>query len=260
MGLSVPPDPLIAFVLQQAGLDPAAYRAKAMDRRLSACLRALRVTSSEAAISLLTNRPALTPLALDTLLIGVSEFFRDRAVFDFLRTRGLPELMHGRERLRVLSAGCSDGQELYSVAVLLAEMDCLGRCELVGVDCRPAAVAAARAGRFSGAALAGLDPAILSRYFHREGIGWRVSGELRRKTDWRVENLLSTAESQAWDMILFRNVAIYLDLRKAEGLWARLVAQLTAGGLLVTGRAERPPGRLTLARLAPCLYRKPQGG
>jgi chemotaxis methyl-accepting protein methylase len=59
-----------------------------------------------------------------------------------------------------------------------------------------------------------------------------------------------------WDLILFRNVAIYLDPRLAQSLWARLVRQLRVGGLLVTGKAERPPQNLPVRRIGHCLYER----
>jgi chemotaxis protein methyltransferase CheR len=251
-----PADPLIDFVLEQAGLDPAAYRPSATRRRVLACIRALQASSHAEAVALLRAHPQLVSVALEAILIGVSDFFRDRAVFDFLRTHVLPELTRPGRSLRIYSAGCSNGQELYSLAILLAEMNSLAGCQLVGADCRAPAVAAAQAGLFTEASLPGLTPELRSRYFQRENAGWRITEELRRRTQWRVESIFAAKEPMSWDLILFRNVAIYLTAEKLEPVWTNLTAGLTPGGLLVTGRAERPPALLPLVRLAPCIYRK----
>ena len=102
-------------------------------------------------------------------MIGVTNFFRDPHVFAQLAERALTYLPTCRGAVRVWSAGCSDGSELYSVAMLAAELGVLGRCELLGTDCRPDAVERARAGVFDDAAVRGVPPDLLRRYFTRAG-------------------------------------------------------------------------------------------
>ena len=106
------PDPFISWLLEQAGLDPAAYRAQAMNRRVAACLRQLRVPSAAAARALLEERPNLLPRVINTILIGVTEFFRDRLVFDHLRRVSLPELIAGRGGFGTRSAESSGSTDL----------------------------------------------------------------------------------------------------------------------------------------------------
>lgn len=250
-----PADPLVEFVLKQSMLDPKAYRSGSTTRRVPACLRLLRVSTEQQAISLLKRKPELLGNALDALLIGVSEFFRDAAVFECL-ARILPGLAQSERRLRAYSAGCSEGQEIYSLAILLAEAGSLDRWELVGADCRPSAIATAKAGLFNRNGTSGVGPGLQSRYFRRERGGWRISETLRQRTQWRVEELLSLRAAGKWNLIFFRNVAIYLRVEKAAPLWASLCSALETDGLLVTGKAERPPGHLPLIRLHPCIYRK----
>ncbi len=103
---------------------------------------------SEEGRALLENRPDLLPAAVGSLLIGVTEFFRDPAVFEAVRARVVPELAaRGRGPLRIWSAGCSSGEELYSLAILLAEAGLLAGSFLLGTDCRIEAVRQARSGR-----------------------------------------------------------------------------------------------------------------
>ncbi len=78
-------DEFISWVLKRAGLDPAAYRTQSLHRRLPACLRAMKVCSTSAARELLERKPQLVPKAIGSLLIGVTEFFREPGVFDCLR-------------------------------------------------------------------------------------------------------------------------------------------------------------------------------
>ncbi len=249
-------DAFLLWLFQQFGLDATDYRSSALRRRLPACLRALRVCSVAEAKRLLEIRPEMLPVAVNAVLIGVSSFFRDPPVFKYLRSRVLPELLRNRDSLRVLSAGVATGQELYSVAMLLEERGALEGSYLLGVDCRGEAIAQARAGVFSDAGLAGMDAGWRERFFEQVKDQWVASNTLRKALHWKACDLFSGTVSEPWDVILFRNVGIYLERSRAESLWAGLAAQLSVGGIFVTGKAERPPSVLPLVRLAACVYRK----
>jgi chemotaxis protein methyltransferase CheR len=244
-----------ALVLGRAGLDPALYRATPLGRRMSACLRAMRAESETAAQARLATNPALLDLALNTLLIGVSHFFRDPTVFETLRTIVMPELAARPRPLRIASIGCSSGAELYSVAMLLAEAGALDRSSLLGIDCRPSAVSLAQKGWFSDAALGGLNLPLRTRYFEPVADGWQVVEAIRRRTEWRVLDATRDCPPGPWDLVLCRNLVIYLQTRTADTLFERLSEQLGAGGWLVVGHAERPPASLKLTQVARCIYK-----
>jgi chemotaxis methyl-accepting protein methylase len=138
--------------------------------------------------------------------------------------------------------------------MLLADMGALDRSELLGVDARPSAVTAARAGVFDVNQLSDIDVRRRERYFSIQGAQGTISPQLRAHTTWRVEDLCRAEPGGGWDMILCRNVTIYLEEAAAGALWHRLTGRLAPGGYLVTGKAERPPAGLPLRRLAPCIY------
>lgn len=251
-----PVDPFVSWLLAQSGLDAAAYRSGALSRRLPACLRFLRTGSPESARALLNSRPDLLPRALDSMLIGVTDFFRDPLVFQQLHARVVPALRTARPVLRCCSVGVSQGHELYSVAMLLAEAGLLGQAELLGIDCRPAAIAQAGEGLFAEAELVNVPPYLRSKYFCREAGGWRADRRLAAHLRWEVGDVFNLEGRACWDLILFRNVAIYLEEMHAASAWGGLSRLLSEGGFLVVGKAERPPASLPLRRLAPCIYRK----
>jgi hypothetical protein len=113
----------LEWLFAQAGLEARRYRPETLQRRLPACLRALRVRSAAQARRLLEETPALVGTALGAMLVGVTWFFRDVSVFDMLRNYVIPTVVAKRKALYAWSAGCSDGAELYSLALLLAESD-----------------------------------------------------------------------------------------------------------------------------------------
>ena len=247
----------LAWVVQQFGLTPESYRRRALNRRLAACQRQVGVRSPEEIRARLEREPALLGPALDALLIGVTEFFRDTAVFERVRYEVLPEILRRRSAVRVYAPGVSSGEELYSVAMLLAESGALARSELTGVDCRPEAIVRARAGVFAPEQLAGVPSAWREKYFAPTPTGdWRAVPELRDRMRWVAGDMFNFTLPAQPDLILFRNVAIYFSAQSAERAWATLVRQLMPGGWLVTGRAEKPPAHAPLVRVAPSIYRK----
>jgi chemotaxis methyl-accepting protein methylase len=247
-------DPFVNWLFRQAGLSAAHYRPETLRRRLPACLRNLRVRSTEQARQLLERSPGLVPAAVSALLVGVTTFFRDREPFERLRTL-LRELARGRPGLHVWSAGCSDGSELYSVALILAEAGLLGGY-LLGTDCRPDALRTARAGQYDTAAIRGVPQELLRRFFAFRDGRWEIDPSLRRAVRWRAGDVLTTPEPGAWDLILFRNAAMYMKAEAAYPLWVRFEHALRPGGLLVLGKAERPVGASRLTCVGPCLYRR----
>jgi chemotaxis methyl-accepting protein methylase len=253
------------WIFSGAGLDFSLYRPESLRRRLPACLRALRVPSVRKARRALQHDPSLRPTALSALLIGVTSFFRDPPVFSVLASRVLPALAGRPGVVRAWSAGCSDGLELYSLAIVLAEFGLVGRSRLLGTDCRAEAVDHARAGLFTADAVAAVHGDWLDRYFVPSDDGtYCVRDDVRKATEWRCDNLLGdprrdlphSGEGEGgFDLILCRNVAIYLTPAAAARLWRRLYAALRPGGVLVTGKAERV-SHGGLQPLAPCVFRK----
>ena len=144
--------------------------------------------------------------------------------------------------------------------MLLAELaasDGAG-CELLGTDCRPAALARAAAGEFEASAVAGVPPALLARYFTFDGVHYRVNESIRCATRWQTRDALRPDEAPPgeWDLVLCRNLAIYLQPAATANLWAALARAVRPGGVLVTGKAERPLGVRGLSPIGPCLYRR----
>lgn len=212
--------------------------------------------SSEAAACARLEDDGVRNAVLDSLLIGVSGFFRDTAVWTALQGSVLPDLARRRPgTIRVLSVACSSGAELYSVAMLLAEARLLHRSELVGVDCRPGALAAARAGLFDTVALESVPPGLRDRYFERTGTVWRASNALRHRSTWQIMDATRALPAGPWDLVLCRNFTMYLRDDIADAVCRRAAASLSPGGSLVLGKAERAPSLSGLTTVSRSIHR-----
>lgn len=190
--------------------------------------------------------PALMTRTVDAMVTCETLFFRDRAPFEAMRGIVLPKLKEKRRdfrNLRIWSAACATGQEPYSIAMVIDDMsrDFAGwRIDIVASDVSQKALAAARAGVYSQFEVQrGLPTPMLLRYFRKETEGWRVSEHLRAAIDFREVNLVSDfAALGHFDVVLCRNVLMYMDVERRCDILRRISAQLAPDGYLLLGATE----------------------
>ena len=215
--------------------------------------------------NLRTDKAERDALASD-LLINVTSFFRDPKTFQYIEDKALPDLiaaLDGRDTLRVWCAGCSSGEETYSLAILLAEAIAKsGRTigvQLFASDVDADAVALARAGHYPAAVAADISPDRLAKYFTRDEDGYRVSSTLRAMVVFSVQDILRDPPFSRLDLISCRNVLIYLGPEAQNKVLSLFSFALRPGGLLLLGSAETTSaadGRFTVVAKAERLYRQ----
>jgi chemotaxis protein methyltransferase CheR len=191
---------------------------------------------------------ALDRRIVDAITTNETSYFRDTSPFDLLRHKIVPELIDRRKRsgaarIRIWSAACSTGQELYSIAILLKELlgdpDRYG-VRLVGSDISDDAVARASRGRFCPVEISrGLSDAQRTRHFTPIAGGWQIRDEIRAMASFKKLNLMADFSAMGrFDVILCRNVAIYFNERDKISLFGRIEAALEPEGYLVIGAME----------------------
>ena len=206
------------------------------------------------------------------LTVGETYFFREPLHFEFLRRRVLPGIqsLRGASHVfRVWSAGCASGEEAYSLAILFEEQLLGANLRLIATDISRAALARARAGRYGAWSLRGSDDERIDRYFRRrEKNQFEIIDRIRRQVTFEYLNLARgeypSFFTGVWgnDIILCRNVMIYLDRDTVRGLARRLFESLADGGWLITGPSDPPLGELapyeTMLTDAGVFYRRPE--
>lgn len=243
-------------LFELTGLPRRAYRVSFLQRRLAACLRFLQVREVEPGIAKLRQSPEARMEILNAVLLGVTDFYRDQDVFEGAQKVLSDAWRLAQGRIRVWSAACSDGKELYSMASLMAEMGFLPQAELCGTDFRADAIYRAQAGRYRHEEMERLPERVRAAHFRQDVAGVSVRQDLQEVIRWKQADLFDGAEAGPWHLILWRNMAIYLEREAAYLVWQSLVAELRPGGFLMVGKADYPPPGLGLMRVAPCLYQK----
>ena len=220
-----------------------------IEDRLQPVLRAAKIATLDELARLLVadTRSDLARTVAETLTINETSFFRDRALFTALSDRLLPQLLAAREatrRIRIWCAGCSTGQEPYSVAMVLDEQMRRRpgwRVEILATDLSRAVIEQAQRGIYSQFEVQrGLPVAQLLRHFSRKDDLWHVSDYLRAKVTFRRQNLMSIpAGMDAFDIIFCRNVLFYFEPETKRRVLKRLSSVLAKDGFLALGGAER---------------------
>ncbi len=227
-------------LLQLVGIDLNCYKPEQMQRRLSAYLHRSGYANWPKFFRSLYAQPDELEKFTNYLTINVSSFFRDPHAYKLLRTAILPELVKKRSALRIWSAGCSRGQEAYSVAMLL--IDLCGpqhNHRILATDIDRNALAWSKAGGpYTSDDIQHVLPHMKLEYFEaRENQFW-LKENLRHQVHFQHHNLLSDQLSGQFDLIICRNVVIYFQASAKEQLYRRFYDKLRQGGILFVGSTE----------------------
>lgn len=196
--------------------------------------------------------PALAEQVIEALLNNETYFYRDRLPFELLMAGPLKRLESARaaeKKLAIWSVGCSTGQELYSIAMAVAEQGLRWqgwKIELVGTDISRAAVERARAGRYSQFEVQrGLPVLQMVRWFTEEGGGeWRISDRIRAMTRFEVRAIADRPPQPGrFDIILCRNVLLYFADNMRRLAFTRLAEAIADDGSLMLGAGETVIGQ-----------------
>jgi chemotaxis protein methyltransferase CheR len=238
-----------------------------IETALASLLRERGIPTLDELITILVmgKEPGLSNQVVEALLNNETYFFRDRTPFDLLSRHALPVLAKKREttkRIRIWSAGCSTGQEAYSLAMLFAESPAEWQgwtIDILGTDVSNAVIDRARAGSYTQFEVQrGLAIGQTIKYFEEAGDGWRAVEQLRRPVRFQVHNVLEQPPHPgAFDIVLCRNVLLYLNAEKRELAFERLASSLAEDGWLMLGAGETVIGqtsRLTADKNARGLY------
>ena len=196
-------------------------------------------------VNYLTNNPEEAKILAKEVLIGVTSFFRDIDYFDVLKTRVITELLQSAapsDQIRVWVAGCSTGEEAYSIAILFAEaMDELGisrQVKIFATDLDADAISTASRGVYGDNIIEDVSVPRLSRYFTRKGNHYVINHEIRKMIVFAQHNVFQDPPFGKLDLISCRNLLIYFQGILQRKLFAIFHMALKDKGYLFLGRSE----------------------
>lgn len=257
-------------IAQTSGFTVAAYKDKCIRRRIAVRMRACGVHTYDDYRALLSRSPAEYERLRDALTINVTRFYRNAETWNLLRRDVLPALLDRRRgEVRAWSAGCSSGEEAYTLALLAAEhLDRVGRGDeltrltIDATDIDRTSLDRARAACYRSEGLTEMPDELARPYFEPAGHERRVIDRVRRRVQVRALDLSREAPLRTdYDLILCRNVVIYFDRVMQERLFQTFADALVPGGYLVLGKVETLFGaareRLVLVDPRERVYRRP---
>jgi two-component system CheB/CheR fusion protein len=240
---------ILTLLRGRTGQDFFNYKLATIQRRVERRMSVCSVDTLADYARVMRDNTDEAVLLMRELLISVTNFFRDPEAYAALEQRVMPVLFQRRaaeDQVRVWSAGCATGEEAYSVAMMLAErassMVDAPAVQVFATDLDEKAIAAARDGLYAEADVADLSPARLARFFQREPGGYRVRRELREMVLFAHHNVTRDPPFSHLDLIVCRNLLIYLNRSIQERLIEMFHFSLRPGGFLFLGTSETADG------------------
>ena len=237
---------VFAALQEQTGHDFALYKQNTIGRRIERRMAVHQIEKLSDYVRRLKESPPEVEALFRELLIGVTSFFRDPEVFEALATQLLPRLLARKgvdSVIRVWVAGCSTGEEAYSIAILLREkldaLDSQLRVQVFATDIDPRAIAVARAGVYSANVAADIDTERLARCFTQQEDGsYRIQKSIRDLLVFSEQDVIKDPPFSNLDLISCRNLMIYMGPELQQKLIPLFHYALCPGGALLLGTSE----------------------
>jgi len=238
-------DKVLRLLRASTGHDFLQYKKSTIGRRIERRMAAHNIDDTAAYARFLGEHPGETQALFRELLINVTQFFRDPPAFVTLREDILPSLLGGRSEddvLRIWVAGCATGEEAYSIAILLRELMLEMRREvkvqMYSTDLDDDAIATARAGLYPFNIAQDMSPERLRRFFVKEETGYRVKKEIREMVVFAVQSVIKDPPFTRLDLLVCRNLLIYLEPDLQDRLFALFHYALKPRGVLFLSPSE----------------------
>lgn len=242
-------EPVLRYLAGRTGLSFPTSRRKDVELGIRTVMAKHGINNADRFVQYVKAHRAAFDALVSEITVGETYFFRELAQSDAIRQIVIPSLLRIRPPdapIRIWSAGCATGEEAYSIAILMEEEGIGYRTDVLGTDLSAAALKKARKGEYGAWSLRSGRRRRDERYFHGARRRFQVAERIRSRVRFDILNLASADypspanDTVGLDLILCRNVLIYLDRNLVEPIAQRLLASLADGGWLVTGPSDPP--------------------
>lgn len=233
---------IINVISQYSGIDFSNYKANTICRRIERRIAINSLHSMEEYLDLLLSTEEEKEFLYHDLLIGVTSFFRDMEAYHSLGEHVIYPLLKNRKSVRIWSIACSTGEEAYSLAILACEyMDkhhLNVEVKFFATDVDSESVSIAQKGQYRESAFDGLDQQLIEKYFTKNDFGYMVNEKLRKMIVFAKHNVFKDAPFSRLDLIVCRNMFIYINPDIQQKAYQSFYQLLNEGGFLFLGSSE----------------------
>ena len=235
---------IFELLLKQTGVDFSHYKMATIKRRISHKMQHYGIKTVEEYVKLLLEKNNEIEILYKDLLINVTSFFREKQTFQYLKTVLLPKLLKSKkadETLRIWVPACSTGQEAYSIAMIISDLqdtDNKTPVQIFATDLSEDAIRQARIGEYSQNDLKTISKKYVDLYFTKVGENYRIVKELRDMCVFAPHNILRDPPFSRMDFVSCCNLLIYFDSAAQKKVFSSLHFALNDSGYLMLGKAE----------------------
>lgn len=222
-----------------SSINLTAYKRPQMERRINSFMRSAGCPDYGSFIEQLQTDRDLFQKFLEHITINVSEFFRNTNHWQVLEDAIIPMLLRQRRTLKIWSAGCSTGEEPYSLAIMTREKGYDLSDRILASDLDNEVLSRAQQGVYAQRVLQGVPGFTLNKYFDHNGSSYMVKQEIKNLVRFKQHDLLRDPFPRDYDLILCRNVVIYFTEETKQNLYRRFADSLRPGGVLFIGSTEQ---------------------
>ncbi|MFB6362477.1 CheR family methyltransferase [Paenibacillus elgii] len=247
----------IKKVKDYTSIDLSQYKEAQMKRRLTTLRMKKGYTTFASFFEAMTKDKELFYEFLDRMTINVSEFWRNPNRWEVLEQKFLPDMLRKSRKVKCWSAACSTGEEPYTLAMILAELNSQDSV-VVATDIDEGALEKAKKAVYSDRSVRDVPAKYLQKYYRQENLTYHIADSLKKSIRFQKQNLLVDTFDTGFDLIVCRNVMIYFTEEAKHLLYQKFANALKPGGILFVGSTEQifSPAQYGLESAETFFYRK----
>lgn len=246
------------WVRENFNIDLDAYKEQQLQRRINTVMRNSGAKNLKEYTKILGSDKEQKYIFLDYITINVTEFFRNRDIFEDFESVLINDIARENKNLEIWSAACSIGSEPYSIGIILDKYKLLNKASIVATDIDENILKKAKNGVYKEFELKNLTNSEIDRYFTKKDKEYEISSKLKDVIDFKKHDLILDRYQRGFHAIVCRNVTIYFKNETKDEIYKKMNDSLVKGGILFTGATESiyNPEKFGFEKLSTFIYKK----
>lgn len=226
------------WAFKELGINLESYKQEQLNRRITSLMSRIGVKDLNEYKKVLSNSQEQKQKFLDFITINVTEFFRNTELFNDLEVNIKKYLLPNNYRLKIWSAACSIGCEPYSIAMIMKEINPIGKHSIIATDIDSTILKKAKEGIFGEADIKNIQKNMIDKYFIKDDKKFIIDNGIKAMVTFKKHDLIMDAYEKDFDLIVCRNVVIYFKNDVKKEIFKRFSNSLKQNGLLFVGATE----------------------